>query len=684
MRWSLKSVSRSRTRVVAALGIVAVSGSLLIAGACSAAAAETYLRPASGVFTLDGRGFGHGIGMSQYGANGAAQGSGGPAKTWSQIMGFSYPGTGIGDNGNPLMRVKLTGLNTLPVVAQPGLRMTLNRTGSSTDTWETLPSVVRSNTVGTWDVAYYSDTVPAAPNYTGWWVRFRWVGDTTWRNYKMSPSTATAVAFDNPSGTVRRLTGTTAYSTYRGELRHTRSANTASASVSIVDALPMESYLRGVVPNEMPASWATEAVRSQAVAARTYAEYERRHAPSTRVYDICDSTACQVMRPVETEDSRSDQAIKDTAGKIVTYQGSAAFTQFSASNGGYSVTGSQPYLTAHADPYDAYTWTASVSAATIQSAWPAVGRLTSMTLTRDGRGSWGGRVASVALSGTGGSVTVTGGSFTSTLGLRSPLFKPQAAQVSSPSFPNDVTGDRKADVLAIAPGGALRVYPGSGTGTFAPVRTAAASGWSDYTRVFTSGTWDQGAVGDVMAVTIAGSLQWFRGRGDGTFDPGVQIATGFEVYNLLTPIGDVNGDGGTDLLGRRADGTLWLVEGTGQGQILTQVQIGNGWDSYTAIFSPGDFNGDGRADVIGRDSAGNLWLFAGTGDGHLRAPVRIGQGWGPFTTIYSNGDFSGDGKADVIGRSQDGRLWLYRGSGTGGFGAHSQIGNGWNGLTLLP
>jgi stage II sporulation protein D len=679
MSWLATVRGPRRWATMAVCLCIGAAGSL--AAAPTASAAEVYPRPASGTFALQGRGFGHGIGMSQYGAKGAAE----AGLTWAQIMAFSYPGTSTKNNGNPLMRVQLRGLSAVAVLSETGLRVNLDRTGAPT-AWTVLPAQVSRNgslrTVTAWDVAYYSDATPAN---AGWWLRFRFSGETGFRNYVKSPAAATTVAFDNPGKIVRRIVGTGS-SGYRGELRHVRSSNTASATRTIVDALPTESYLRGVVPNEMPASWHPEAVRAQSVAARTYAEYERLHAPSGRAYDTCDTTACQVFDPVESELPGADAAIAATAGVVVTSGGAAAFTQFSASNGGYSVAGSFPYLNAHADPYDTYSWSKSLSVATLEATWPAIGRLSSLTVAqRDGRGSFGGRTAQIVLTGAGGSVTVSGEGFRSAVGLQSSLWRTTAIRVSAPSFPRDVTGDARADVVAIMPGsGELRTYPGTGAGAFGRPVTAFAGGWSGIPLVFGAGTWDGDGLGDLMSVDSGGQLRWYRGLGAGKFSSGIKLGPGWDVYNLLTPIGDFDGDRGTDLLGRRPDGTLWLVQGNGQGEVLGVRQVGTGWASFTAVFSPGDFTGDGRSDVLGRDAAGNLWLYAGTGTGGFRSAVRVGVGWAGFTFVGSAGDFSGDHRADVIGRDAGGHLWMYRGSGTGGFGTRSQIGIGWNGLTILP
>lgn len=680
--WGSSSTGR---RVCAALAAVLVGAGFSVSPA--AAADEVYLRPADGVYPLDGRGFGHGIGLSQYGARGAAA----AGVSWSTIISTYYPGTAIGDHGNPTIRVRLVNQTALAVRAQSGLRVNLDRTGTPT-AWQVLPASVSRRgtalTVDSWDIAHYThqvaDPVEAA-KYTGWWLRFRPAGASTYLNHQLVGATALTVAFDNPdTGVVRKVSGT-AYRTYRGELRHVRASNLSTATVTIVDALPMESYLRGVVPNEMPSSWPAQALRAQAVAARTYAEYERRHTPSSRAYDTCDTTSCQVMGSVETEQALADAAITATARQIALYSGTAAFTQFSAANGGYSVAGSQPYLTAKPDPYDTFTWQASVSATTLEQKWPAVGRLTTLTITqRDGRGEWGGRVKQLVLRGTSGSVTVSGTSFRSALGLRSDYFTPRVSAVSAPSFPRDMTSDLRGDVPAfVTSTGELRVYAGSGAGSFARV-VSAGTGWSGYRKVFSAGTWGPGAVADVMAVDSAGALLWFPGTGSGTFGPGQQVAAGFDAFDVLFPTGDFNGDGASDVVARKADDTLWLLKGNGQGALLGMQQIGSGWGSFTAIFSAGDFTGDGKPDVLGRDGAGDLWVYPGNGAGGFLRKVRIGWGWGGFSSLTSPGDFSGDGLADVLARSADGRLWMYLGSGTGGWAGKQQIGQGWNALHILP
>ncbi|MGA8987805.1 SpoIID/LytB domain-containing protein, partial [Aeromicrobium sp.] len=170
-----------------------------------------------------------------------------------------------------------------------------------------------------------------------------------------------------------------------------------------------------------------EALKAQSVAARTYGV---RSITSSRYYDICSTTSCQVYGGVPRETSATDTAIRATAGKILTYGGSPAFTQFSSSSGGYTAPGSQPYLKAVNDPYDGWSgngnhaWTKSVTAATIEKAYPAIGTLKRLEiLKRNGFGDWGGRVDTMSLVGSSRTVTISGNDARWSFGLKSNWFR---------------------------------------------------------------------------------------------------------------------------------------------------------------------------------------------------------------------------------------------------------------------
>ena len=121
------------------------------------------------------------------------------------------------------------------------------------------------------------------------------------------------------------------------------------------------------------------------------------------------------------------------------WEGRPAFTQFSASNGGWSSAGSQPYLVAREDPYDGqpgnsvHTWTATVDDKAIEQHWPAIGDLTGIEVaTRDGNGEWGGRVQDMSFVGTTGRADVTGDTVRTVLGLRSEWFTFTVAARATP------------------------------------------------------------------------------------------------------------------------------------------------------------------------------------------------------------------------------------------------------------
>ena len=204
--------------------------------------------------------------------------------------------------------------------------------------------------------------------------------------------------------------------TYRGFLRQ--------AHGSTVNLLSLGDYVKGVVPREVPTSWRNAAIRAQGVAARTYAAWSRSQR-SRSWWHICDTSHCQVYGGVDAEDARVNGLLDLTPDEVRLAGGSPAFTQFSASNGGWTAAGSAPYLVARSDPYDAYPgWQAQVSTAPLAAAHPEVGALQQVrVLDRDGNGAWGGRVTQFQLRGSRDTVTISGDEVRSLLGLRSTLFR---------------------------------------------------------------------------------------------------------------------------------------------------------------------------------------------------------------------------------------------------------------------
>ena len=635
-------------------------GSVALAAA-PARAVEIYVRSSSTV-ALSGHGYGHGHGMSQWGAYGAASVG---KLSWQSILAFYYPGTRLAKLGNPTIRVRLdsVGSGPLSVYNVAGLRLA----------GKALPATTAGIT------AYRTRSLPTAAR-----LQVDALSSAGWKPYA---SVASPAVFSSSSGLVSVKLANGAKRAYRGSIVANRASSTSVTSVSV---LPMESYLRAVVPAEMPASWHPNAVRAQAVAARSYASFDRARTPAGRTWDTCDTTSCQMYSGVPAEVAASTAAVTATAGQTLTYLGKPAFTQFGASNGGWTSAGSQPYLTARADPYDgaipngANSWTKGITTASIQAHWPSIGTYRQLRiLSRDGHGPWGGRVLKAAVEGSAGSVAVTGATIRSAFGLRSEWFIPSGG--SAAASLRDFNGDRKPDVLAVVAGtGALRMYAGNGASGFKSW-SVISTGFGRIPKVFTAGTWNADAFPDVMAQKPDGTLWMYPGTAAGPLGAGRMVAgSSWNMYTQIFSAGDFSGDGHPDLIARAPDGTLTLYSGNGSGGFAGAARrIGSGWNIFTAAFSPGDFNGDRKADVIVRTSGGLLYLYPGNGSGGWLSPRLIGQGWNGFSAIISSGDFNGDGKSDLLGRTRAGALWMYPGNGTGGFLRPKLVGTGWNVFSVM-
>ncbi|WP_244929723.1 SpoIID/LytB domain-containing protein [Nocardioides sp. W7] len=378
----------------------------LVPGASSAAEAASAAEAGPARLVLQGHGWGHGHGMSQYGAQGAAL----QGRSHRQILGFYYPGTKWGRAGGRV-RVLISADTSADVVvrARAGLQVRSLTNGNQIDLAERRPAA------RAWRITAPSPTrsLVSWKGRSGGWHPLRTLkGDAQFQ--------ATGpITLVTPAGSVA----------YRGALRSAtvKPGRTARDTVNVVS---LESYLRGVVPAEVIASsWRPAALRAQSVAARTYAAYERRQ-PLARHYQICDTAQCQVYTGTANEHPRTDDAIRRTRARVLTHRGRPAFTQFSSSNGGWTSAGGFPYLPAKRDPYDAtpsnpnHTWRHVVRATAIEAAWPALGAFRRIrVLERDGHGAWGGRVERVRVVGSRTSTTVSGDTFRSYLGLKSDWFR---------------------------------------------------------------------------------------------------------------------------------------------------------------------------------------------------------------------------------------------------------------------
>ena len=399
-------MSRS-LRAGAVLAVAAALVSLPVGGSsASVGVDQSYPVPGSGVFTLHGHGFGHGHGMSQYGAWGAArQGLG-----YQRIVSFYYPGA-TWSTVTGKVRVLLSADTTPDVVVSTAAGLRVRDLGSSTT--YPLPTLAGATR---WRL-----------NVDGHRTVVGYLTSSGWHRYQ--PGGLAALTGDGQLRADGPLTLWTPSGSrsYRGALR-AASPSPGSTDRDTVDVVTMDSYVRGVIPAEMPTSWSIEALKAQAVAARTYATWSRAQNPS-RSWQICDTSSCQVYRGLSAEDARGNQAVSHTARQILRYGGDAAFTQFSSSSGGWLSAGSRSYLVAKPDPYDDFSgnpvhdWTFQLGAARIQNAYPGIGRLHRLhVIRREGNGQWGGRVVTVVLDGSKKNVTLSGDSFRAVFGLRSTWF----------------------------------------------------------------------------------------------------------------------------------------------------------------------------------------------------------------------------------------------------------------------
>ena len=366
-----------------------------------------------------GHGFGHGRGLGQWGSLGYAMDAG-----WSaaQILDHYYGGTVAGSIGDPVVSVELrahTG-TTVSIAAERGLRTSADDGLPGGRVNRAALRVARAGP-GTWQV--FDGPGCAGP----WTPRPALVAAPS-----ISVLPASSASDDHRD--MLQVCEPARTRWYRGSLRLVDAEGTSH----LVNRVRMQGYLRGVVPRESPASWGDlgggrglQALAAQAVAARSYAAAEAR-APWART---CDTTSCQVYGGhalqdaggpyVPLEDRRSDAAVAITAGTVRTRNGAVARTEFSSSTGGWTAGGTFPAVPDAGDafagnPY--HTWRTTIPTSTIEAVYGRGALLGIDVTARNGLGADGGRVQTVRVRLTGGTVTTSGDEFRRDFGLRSNWF----------------------------------------------------------------------------------------------------------------------------------------------------------------------------------------------------------------------------------------------------------------------
>ena len=221
---------------------------------------------------------------------------------------------------------------------------------------------------------------------------------------------------------------------YRGSIKLLPSPQ--NAGVTVINVLPMEEYLYGVVPSESVPTWKPNALRAQAVAARTYA-LKHKNGFKSRGFDVTDTTESQVYNGYSAETKATNDAVDSTAGEIITYNGQPIDAVFSASAGGYTENSENvwgqviPYLRGVKEedtPEVKQAWTSKVSLDTLQKNL-GIGNLQEIRLSRltsgpmfTGDRGVSGRVKRIIFVGSNGQKTITGDNFRRLFGLKSTMF----------------------------------------------------------------------------------------------------------------------------------------------------------------------------------------------------------------------------------------------------------------------
>jgi stage II sporulation protein D len=369
-------------------------------------------------WVVRGHGFGHGVGMSQYGAYGYAE----HGKDYRFILGHYYRGTKLG--------------------MLPGARIVRVLVG-----------------IAAGDIGFSGATsacgrrLDSGRDYEG----HRSGARVKLRTSQGRPLADCGRKLRAAGGGRIEIAGIGAY---RGALEVVPTDSDA-ASLNAVNAVPVDQYVKGVIPNESPASWPQAALRAQAVAARSYALTVQ---VSGNGFDLYDDASSQVYEGLGSETAATNQAAEATKGEVLTYGGEIAEAYFSACSGGHTESvqnvffGSPvPYLVGVEDPYDYYcplhTWTLKFSGPEISARLSSYldGRLESVEVTKRGASP---RIVWARLHGSGGVTRIRGDRLASALGGYDRWLTFRKLVDGKPVAPTGGGGGAGAGGGGAAPGGA--------------------------------------------------------------------------------------------------------------------------------------------------------------------------------------------------------------------------------------
>jgi stage II sporulation protein D len=351
--------------------------------ACVALLALAPNAKAGVTWVVKGHGFGHGVGMSQYGAYGYAK----HGEGYRFILGHYYSGTTIGQVTNTrvvrvLLDISSTDVGFSGANSACGMALEANRG-------------YEAHRVGSTIKLRDSNGRPLADC-----------------GGKLRAAGAGRVTIDGLGA-------------YRGALELVPTDSDAG-SLNVIDAVAVDQYVKGVVANESPSSWPQAALRAQAIAARSFALTVDVGGNGFGLYD---DTRSQVYEGIASETESTNAAVEATRGQVVVYGDEIAETYFSACSGGHTESVQNvffgpavPYLVGVPDPYDYYcplhSWALRFSGPEISAKLGAYldGRLKRVVITQRGASP---RIVWARLYGSGGVTKVRGDQLESALGAYS-------------------------------------------------------------------------------------------------------------------------------------------------------------------------------------------------------------------------------------------------------------------------
>ncbi|WP_406291060.1 FG-GAP repeat domain-containing protein [Streptomyces sp. NBC_00209] len=230
--------------------------------------------------------------------------------------------------------------------------------------------------------------------------------------------------------------------------------------------------------------------------------------------------------------------------------------------------------------------------------------------------------------------------------------------------PGDLDGDGKAEVLTLSATGTLSLHRSLGADGAGPA-TWSGNGWQKFNKVVAPGDLDGDGRGDLIARTPSGDLYVYISTGSvdsAPFKAGVKVYSGWNIYDQIVGMNDVDGDGIGDVLTRTPSGDIYTYLGTGDATApFSRLPMsGYGWDIYNQIIGFDDVDGDGYGDVMARKPGGDLYFYRAMGDGLSFPRQEAGEGWNAAALFAGAGGNPVWGKQELEARTKGGSLYWYQ------------------------